>query len=425
MAESVQLPATGTGTADIKVAVDTIGGEHYQRVKIAMGVDGTFDKDVSATDPLPITAASGKIASGAVASGAIASGAVASGAVASGAVVDGAIVTLGAKADDKSTATDTTAISLMSVAKELSFVSQAINTKLATGTVIGDVNLGATDNAVLDGLETHLHSIDGKMVTGTDIGDVTINNAAGAAGVNIQDGGNVITVDGAVTVDITKIAGASVVVGAGTEATALRITIPTDCTGLLSVDDNGSSLTVDNADITSSKTALELLDNSVDGNYLNVNQNIAGTDVAGGNGAVSAQTQRVTIANDSTGILATVGTVTTLTGGGVAHDADDSGNPVKIGYKVESNPGDQVCANAARTDGIADLDGAHFVRSGCTLGDCLYESVSNTNGSATASAVFTTGAGVRNIITDITVYNTSACWRWCYPCVQDTHSDFG
>lgn len=31
---------------------------------------------------------------------------------------------------------------------------------------------------------------------GTDIGDVTVNNAAGASAVNIQDGGNSITVDG-------------------------------------------------------------------------------------------------------------------------------------------------------------------------------------------------------------------------------------
>lgn len=33
---------------------------------------------------------------------------------------------------------------------------------------------------------------------GVDIGDVTVNNAAGGAAVNIQDGGNIITVDGAV-----------------------------------------------------------------------------------------------------------------------------------------------------------------------------------------------------------------------------------
>lgn len=33
-----------------------------------------------------------------------------------------------------------------------------------------------------------------------EIGDVTVNNAAGGSAVNIQDGGNIITVDGTVTV---------------------------------------------------------------------------------------------------------------------------------------------------------------------------------------------------------------------------------
>jgi hypothetical protein len=41
------------------------------------------------------------------------------------------------------------------------------------------------------------------MVSGTDIGDVTINNAAAAAAVNVQDGGNSLTVDGAVAVSGT------------------------------------------------------------------------------------------------------------------------------------------------------------------------------------------------------------------------------
>lgn len=39
---------------------------------------------------------------------------------------------------------------------------------------------------------------------GVDIGDVTINNAAGASAVNIQDGGNSITVDGSVTANPTR-----------------------------------------------------------------------------------------------------------------------------------------------------------------------------------------------------------------------------
>ena len=59
---------------------------------------------------------------------------------------------------------------------------------------------------------------------GVDIGDVTVNNAAGAAAVNIQDGGNTITVDGAVTLGAAIPAGnnnigdvdvASVVPGTG------------------------------------------------------------------------------------------------------------------------------------------------------------------------------------------------------------------
>lgn len=54
---------------------------------------------------------------------------------------------------------------------------------------------------------------------GVDIGDVTINNAAGAAAVNVQDGGNSITVDGTVTAN------------AGT--------------GPFPVSDNAGSLTVD------------------------------------------------------------------------------------------------------------------------------------------------------------------------------------
>lgn len=41
MADNTQLPGTGTGTADIVVATDKIGGVDYQRVKISLGPDGT------------------------------------------------------------------------------------------------------------------------------------------------------------------------------------------------------------------------------------------------------------------------------------------------------------------------------------------------------------------------------------------------
>lgn len=160
---------------------------------------------------------------------------------------DGANVTLGSKVDAKSTATDTTPITVMQVLKQISASVQAPPSQAVTFTGSGDV---AT--------QTTLSAINAKMVTGTDIGDVTINNSTGAAAVNIQDGGNTITVDGTVAVT--------------------------------------------NSDITSSKTALELIDNSVDGNYLNTNLNYAGTDAATGNGT-AAGSLRVSLASDSTGIV--------------------------------------------------------------------------------------------------------------------------
>lgn len=65
---------------------------------------------------------------------------------------------------------------------------------------------------------------------GVDIGDVTVNNASGVAAVNIQDGGNSITVDGSVSVS------------------NFPATYP--------VTDNSGSLTVDIPDVTTSAKAV-------------------------------------------------------------------------------------------------------------------------------------------------------------------------
>lgn len=67
---------------------------------------------------------------------------------------------------------------------------------------------------------------------------------------------------------------------------------------------SGGSATITETNSGSIKTAVELLDNAVDGNYLNVNQNIAGTDVAAGAGAVGATVQRVTLASDDPAVVA-------------------------------------------------------------------------------------------------------------------------
>ena len=75
------------------------------------------------------------------------------------------------------------------------------------------VNLGANNDVTVTGtvavsaaalpLPTGAATSALQTQPGVDIGDVTINNAAGASAVNIQDGGNSITVDGTVAVSGT------------------------------------------------------------------------------------------------------------------------------------------------------------------------------------------------------------------------------
>lgn len=138
----------------------------------------------------------------------------------------------------------------------------------------------------------------------------------------------------------------------------------------------------------------------------------AGVLASAGNGASGTGVQRVTIANDSTGILATVSTVTTLstlTGGAVAHDGADSGNPVKVGAKCSLTLSDDtIVANADRTDLTSDGDGALLVRPQFPLGDLISERVSNTDGSSTASTNFGAVASTRSYITAYSIFRTDA-----------------
>lgn len=90
----------------------------------------------------------------------------------------------------------------------------------------------ATDDVNLSSIASDTTSIDGK-ITACDTGDVTISSALPAGNNNI---GNV---------DIVTVPAPLNVVGGGTEASALRVTIANNSSGVVSVDDNGGSLTVD------------------------------------------------------------------------------------------------------------------------------------------------------------------------------------
>lgn len=82
-------------------------------------------------------------------------------------------------------------------------------TEATLSTINGKITAVDTGNVTITGsLPAGTNAI-GKLSanSGVDIGDVTIDNAAGASAVNIQDGGNSITVDG--TVSVTGVATAA------------------------------------------------------------------------------------------------------------------------------------------------------------------------------------------------------------------------
>lgn len=106
--------------------------------------------------------------------------------------------------------------------------------------------------------------------------------------------------------------------------------------------------------------------------------------------------------------LSTVTTVTTLTGGGIAHDSADSGNPHKVGFKAFSpdgtTPGTAVAEND-RTDAKADLDGRLYVN---TVSPVLWSYHENSSNALTDTEVKATpGAGFSIFVTDI-VFSTGS-----------------
>jgi hypothetical protein len=286
--------------------------------------------------------------------------------------------------------------------------------------------------------------------------------ALGTAGTASAD---VITVQGIASMTALKVDGSAV-----TQPVSIASTLTVTGTGgTFPVTDSGGSLTVDapvgtpvfvrlsdgSAAIATLPVSLASVPShavtnagtfvvQVDGTALTRLTDIETNTDSGavvGNGA-AATAQRVTLANDSTGIVAlttstasigklasnsgvtigaveiasaqtlatvtTVTTVSTLTGGGVAHDGADSGNPVKVGAKASATLSTATLVAAAdRTDAVSDVDGAIIIRRNNTLADVSSGNASNTDGTST-SCIAAAGAGVKTYLTDVTLTNTSS-----------------
>lgn len=179
-------------------------------------------------------------------------------------------------------------------------------------------------------------------------------------------------------------------------------------TDAVPVTDNGGSLTVDGT-VTANLSATDntVLDN-IDSN----------TDYgATTGGGTEAGALRVTVANDSTGVLSvddnggslTVdngGTFATQAEGDVAHDTADSGNPVKVGGKAKNMdgtaPGTAV-AEDDRVDSIADVYGRQFVE--VSHPNFWHVSADYASAQTNTTVKAAPGAGLKLYITDVVISN--------------------
>jgi len=159
------------------------------------------------------------------------------------------------------------------------------------------------------------------------------------------------------------------VVGGGVEATALRVTIASDSTGVLSIDDNAGSLTVDNAQLS----------------------------VVGGGAEATAL--RVTLANDSTGVVS-------VDDNGAALTIDSTQLPAALGAGAEA--GAMLVTLATDSTGLVSVDdnGASLTVDGTVA--------------ITGPPAATVGAGVAGQAADFAVLGTVANQRLTKLSILDT-----
>ncbi len=258
-----------TGSGGDTIASDDIGGVKYQRVKLIIGADGTNDGDVASANPMPVTGtvtanlgATDNAVLDDIAAQVLAiktaieildnaiSGSEIQADIVSSALPTGAATA--AKQPALGTA-GTAAADVVTVQGITSMTPLLVNGSGATQPVSGTVtaNLSATDNAVLDAIQAAVEILD-NIVSGAEA-----------------------------QVDIVTVPAPLSTTGGGTEAAALRVTLASDSTGVVSIDDNGGSVTVDgtvtanlsatdNAVLDAIQAAVEVIDNAISGAEMQV-----------------------------------------------------------------------------------------------------------------------------------------------------------
>lgn len=264
----------------------------------------------------------------------------------------------------------------------------------------------------------NITNISGTISLPTGAATAAKQPALGTAGTASSD---VITVQGIASMTALKVDGSAVTQPVSLTSTTITGTVAatqsgtwtvTGSGGTFPVTDSGGSLTVDAP--VGTPVYVRLSDGAAAISTLPVSLASLPSLASGTNGIGKLTSNSgVTIGAveiAATQTLSTVTTVSTLTGGGVAHDGVDSGNPVKVGaIATASLLGRTPVAAADRTDLVADTAGAVIVRSGTSLEDIISEVKTNTDGASTAmTSAFAATASQRIYLTDIIIANSSA-----------------
>jgi hypothetical protein len=269
---------------------------------------------------------------------------------------DGANVTLGAKADAKSTATDTTAITAMSVWKQISASVQAIATSIAgTLTVATHAVTQSGTWTVQPGntANTTAWKVDGSAVTQP----VSIASVPSHA----------VTNAGTFAVQATEADGANTTLGAKADAKS-------------------------SASDTTSITIMSVL-KQISFSIQAAAASLAGTLTVASHAVTNAGTFAVQAAS----------------AGDVAHDGADSGNPVKVGGKATNVEPTAVSATGDRTNFITDMVGKQITLPYANPENFVSGAITSAmTGTTSTSLVAAPAAGLRNYITTIVVSNAHA-----------------
>lgn len=246
-------------------------------------------------------------------------------------------------------------------------------------------------------LPTGAATLAGQTQPGVDIGDVTVNNAAGAAAVNIQDGGNSITVDGAVTTsgtvteansaailtstqlidDTIKTLGTDTYLEATTKGNLIAVVRRDANTSLVDTTNEVAPLQVNAtgelkvAQIQALPTGANVIGALTANQSVNVAQ-VNGVTPLMGNGVTGTGSNRVTLASDGTAISTvgymsvkvdqtTVGTTNAISLAQIGANTVASGNGVSstgVLRVAQVSDGTGVLATVSTVTNLSQLAGA-------------------------------------------------------------------